>query len=126
LWRFPQRRLEAEAVRDNMLYVTGGLDLTRGGPENDHMAALTSPRRSLYLRCAAEKQPVFLQVFDGPSVVECYERKPSVMPQQALALLNSSLAIDRAAAVAAEFADMADSAELATARFLRFLTREPT
>lgn len=124
-WRFPARRLEAEAVRDNLLYVTGGLDLTRGGPEIDHNLALTSPRRSLYLRCAAEKQPVFLQVFDGPSVVECYERKPSVMPQQALALLNSSMALARAKAAAEETAQETDSAKVVRDAFVRFLSREP-
>ena len=90
-------------MRDNILYLTGGLALTRGGPELDQSLAFTSPRRSLYFRCAAEKQPEFLQVFDGPSVVECYERKPSVIPQQALALLNSELVITRARAAAAEW-----------------------
>jgi hypothetical protein len=126
LWRFPDRRLEAEAVRDNMLYVTGGLALTRGGPELDQSLIFTSPRRSLYFRCAAEKQPEFLQVFDGPSVVECYERKPSVMPQQALALLNSEFAQGRARAAAALFATEKDDAALVRSAFVRFLTREPT
>ena len=33
LWRFPPRRLEAEAIRDSILAVTGVLDLQRsGGP----------------------------------------------------------------------------------------------
>jgi hypothetical protein len=126
LWRFPPRRLEAEAVRDNLLHLTGGLDPARGGPELDPSLALTSGRRSVYLRCAAEKQPEFLQVFDGPSVVECYERKPSVMPQQALALLNSELAVARARAAAAAVApDLDDSAMIRDA-FVRFLTRGPT
>ena len=31
-WRFPPRRLEAEAIRDAMLSVAGKLDLTMGGP----------------------------------------------------------------------------------------------
>lgn len=126
LWRFPPRRLEAEAVRDNLLHVTGGLDLTRGGPEIDQSLALTSGRRSLYLRCAAEKQPEFLQVFDGPSVVECYERKPSVMPQQALALLNSELATTRARAAAAALASAPDDPAAITTAYRRFLTRDPT
>lgn len=125
LWRFPSRRLEAEAVRDNLLYLTGGLDETRGGPEIDHMQALTSGRRSVYLRCAAEKQAEFLQVFDGPSVVECYERKPSVMPQQALALLNSDLAQARARALATATGNETDDAALIRDTFLRLFTREP-
>ena len=32
LWRFPPRRLEAEAIRDAMLAVSGKLDLAMGGP----------------------------------------------------------------------------------------------
>lgn len=123
LWHFAPRRLEAEAVRDNLLWVTGGLDLTRGGPEIDQNLALTSTRRSLYLRCAQEKQPEFLQIFDGPSVVECYERKPSVIPQQALALLNSELAQKRAKALADSLSVEADSASFITASYLKVLGR---
>ena len=33
----------------------------------------------------------FLKIFDGPSVTECYLRRPTVVPQQALALANSGL-----------------------------------
>jgi hypothetical protein len=126
LWRYPSRRLEAEAVRDNVLYCTGGLALTRGGPEIEQSLSLTSPRRSLYLRCAAEKQAEILQVFDGPSVVECYERKPTVMPQQALALMNSELTHARATALAAQTAGEKDHTALIRAAFIRFLTREPS
>jgi hypothetical protein len=32
LWRFPPRRLEAEAIRDGILAVSGNLDRTMGGP----------------------------------------------------------------------------------------------
>ena len=125
LWHFPSRRLEAEAVRDNILFTSGGLALTRGGPEIAPSLALTSPRRSLYFRCAAEKQAEFLQIFDGPSVVECYERKPSVIPQQALALMNSELTQTRARAVASQTARL-DPTALVRQAWLRFLTREPT
>lgn len=126
LWHFPSRRLEAEAVRDNVLHCTGGLALTRGGPEIEQSLALSSPRRSLYLRCAAEKQPEIMQVFDGPSVVECYERKPTVMPQQALALMNSELTQNRAAALAAQSVAEKDDAAFVRAVFIRCLTREPS
>ena len=100
LWRKSPLRLEAEAVRDNVLFTAGHLDETRGGAELDQNLALTSQRRSIYLRNAAEKQSELMQIFDGPSVTECYERKPSVMPQQALALANSELALREARALA--------------------------
>jgi len=101
LWRMNSRRLEAELVRDNLLWVAGNLDPTMGGPDIDHKLGLTSKRRSLYLRIAAEKEVEFLRIFDGPSVNECYERRPSVMPQQALALANSELGQAQARALAA-------------------------
>ncbi len=96
LWRMPSRRMEAELVRDNLLHIAGNLDLAMGGPEIDHKLGLSSKRRSVYLRTAAEKEVEFLKLFDNASVTECYMRKPSVMPQQALALANSELAINQA------------------------------
>jgi hypothetical protein len=100
LWRAPTRRMEAEIVRDNLLHVGGNLDPAMGGPDIDHMKGLTSKRRSIYLRIAPEKEVEFLKIFDGPSVNECYQRRPSVMPQQALALANSELAIAQARSLA--------------------------
>lgn len=91
LWRMPSSRMEAELVRDNLLYTAGSLDPKMGGPEIDQHAGLTSARRSVYLRLASEKEVEFLKIFDGPSVNECYQRHPSVQPQQALALQNSPL-----------------------------------
>lgn len=128
LWRMNSRRLEAEAVRDNLLFVTGSLDLNRGGPDVDQKLALTSNRRSLYLRHAAEKQAEFLQVFDGPSVTECYERRASVMPQQALALGNSELAVRQARALAEKLRQDAhgDSGQLVHRAFQKILARTPT
>ena len=54
------------------------------------------PRRSLYFQHAAEKQMEFLQIFDGAGVTECYRRKESILPQQALALANSDLSLRQA------------------------------
>src|SRR5262249_19580472 len=93
LWRFPPRRLEAEAVRDAVFFVAGKLDLTLGGPDIDYPLGLTVPRRSLYFRHAAEKQMEFLTIFDAASVTECYERKQAIVPQHALALINSDLSL---------------------------------
>ncbi len=95
LWRANSRRMDAEVVRDNVLYVCGRLDLTRGGPDLDQAQGLRIPRRTLYFRHAAEKEMVFTTTFDGPSVTECYARKPTIVPQQALALANSELALNQ-------------------------------
>jgi len=89
--RMNLRRMESEAVRDSVLYLAGSLDPARGGPELDQDSALTTVRRSLYYRHAPEKQAEFLRIFDAANVNECYERSESIIPQQALALANSSL-----------------------------------
>lgn len=128
LWRMPSRRLEAEIVRDNLLYVSGQLNGSMGGPEVDNKLGLTSKRRSVYLRIAAEKEVEFLKIFDGPSVTECYERKPSVMPQQALALGNSELATTQARLLAQGlFKETGDNTEAFIARaFQKILARQAT
>jgi len=105
LWQAPTRRMEAEVVRDSALYVAGQLDLTMGGPDIDHAQGLSSQRRSLYFRHAAEKQMLFLKLFDGASVGECYERRESVIPQQALALANSELTLVQARRLARRLND---------------------
>ena len=128
LWRMNSRRIEAEAVRDNLLYVSGDLDLAMGGPDIDHKQGLTSKRRSIYLRLAAEKEVEFLKIFDGPSVTECYERKPSVVPQQALALANSELALARAKALAKSLSARVsrNDEEFISLAYRQILARHPT
>lgn len=105
LWCAPTRRMEAEVVRDSALYVAGQLDLTMGGPDLDHTKGLAIKRRSLYFRHAAEKQMLFLKLFDCASVGECYERRESVIPQQALALANSELTLKQARLLARKLND---------------------
>jgi hypothetical protein len=119
------RRLEAEAVRDNVLLVAGQLDRTLGGPELDHKTILSTRRRSLYYRHAAEKQAEFLKVFDMAAVSECYERKPSIVPQQALALSNSELALSASRLLAREIDAEAgpENAAFVARAFARVLAR---
>ncbi len=124
LWRFPPHRLEAEAVRDSLFHVAGQLDLKRGGPDIDYPLGLTVPRRSLYFRHAAEKQMEFLQLFDAASVTECYERRHSIVPQQALALLNSDVSLKQAQLLARSL-DVADDPAFTIAAFEHVLTRAP-
>jgi hypothetical protein len=125
LWRMNARRMEAEAVRDNVLHVAGSLDATLGGPDLDPASDLLSRRRSLYFRHAKEKRMTFLRLFDSANVNSCYRRTDSVMPQQALALANSGLGLDQARLLAARL--RADSEEaFIGAAFERVLGRTPT
>jgi hypothetical protein len=83
-------------VRDSVLAVAGSLDTAMGGPDIDYNLGLTTRRRSLYFRHAAEKEMEFLYLFDAANVTECYQRPESIIPQQALALSNSSLVLAQA------------------------------
>lgn len=128
LWRVAPRRAEAEVVRDSVLYVAGKLDLRMGGPDIDQQQGLTVPRRSLYFRHAAEKQMEFLKLFDAAAVTECYQRKESVLPQQALALANSELTLTNARLLARALVDKVgqDATAFATSAFEHVLSRPPT
>jgi hypothetical protein len=125
LWRMPSRRLEAEAVRDGVLAASGRLDAAFGGPELDQQKALATRRRSIYYRHAPEKQPEFLRLFDMAAPGECYQRKTSVVPQQALALANSELSLTSARGLARALAGEGDEAFVRTA-FASLLSRVPT
>jgi Protein of unknown function (DUF1553)/Protein of unknown function (DUF1549) len=116
LARFPIRRLDADAIRDAMLHVSGELDPRAGGPyvasrrtaegvveipENANGAR----RRSVYLQQRRTQVVTFLQLFDSPAIVStCGKRSPSTVPLQSLALLNSEFARTRARSLATRLA----------------------
>ena len=127
-WRVSPRRLEAEAVRDSILHVAGQLDMTLGGPEIDQQQGLRSKRRSLYFRHAAEKQVGLLKLFDAPAVNECYQRKESIVPQQALALINSELTLVQSRLLARSLLQESegDAAAFIAAAFETVLARPAT
>jgi len=124
-WRVPPHRLEAEAVRDQLLFVAGKLDPAAGGPELDQASGLTVFRRSLYFRHAHEKQMELLQLFDAAGVTECYQRRESIVPQQALALVNSPLSAAMAKELAAQLGH-GDAEAFADAAFVLVIGRPPT
>lgn len=98
-WRALPRRMESECVRDSILFLAGELDLTRGGapvPVNSD-----SRRRSLYFVHSHNEHNTFLSMFDDASVLECYRRVESIVPQQALALANSGLSLQGSEKIAA-------------------------
>jgi hypothetical protein len=130
-WRFNPRRMEAEVVRDSVLACAGTLDDTVGGQEIDHAQGLTAKRRSLYFASHGESQMQFLDLFDGPTPAECYQRTSSVVPQQALSLANSDLVLNQSRPLAAELWKQSESPEkrdhaFITAAFRRILSRSPS
>jgi len=127
-WRANPVRMEAQIVRDSLLHLAGDLDLTRGGPSipaNNE----TSHRRSLYFVHSHNEHQKFLSMFDDASVLDCYRRAESIVPQQALALENSQLASAMAEKIAQRIAVQIPNAtdrEFIRSAFLTVLSVEPT
>jgi hypothetical protein len=102
LHHFPLRRLEAEAIRDTMLAVSGNLSRDFGGrsinphrvQERKDRRLFTGPldgrgRRSLYTKMTLTEEPPFLTVFNLPEPKQTRGRRDvTSVPAQALALLN--------------------------------------
>ncbi len=124
LWRMNARRMEAEVVRDSVLSLGGSLDLAMGGPPIEHTQGQTVLRRSLYFRQDKERQMTFLSLFDGAKVNECYQRKTTVAPQQALAMFNSQVAAGQARKIAEAHGTL-NGSELVKTLFEHVLGREP-
>ncbi|MEO1525553.1 MAG: PSD1 and planctomycete cytochrome C domain-containing protein [Planctomycetota bacterium] len=97
-WRANARRMESQVVRDSLLQLAGQLDSTIGGPSID--PAKGGNRRSLYFLHSRDQQDRFLSLFDDADLMQCYRRSESIVPQQALALSNSKLAIEMSATIA--------------------------
>ena len=127
-WRMNSVRMEAQIVRDSLLSLAGELDVSLGGPSiavNDK----TSRRRSLYFIHSHNDHQKFLSMFDDASVLDCYRRAESIVPQQALALENSAFATEMAGKIAqliaADRPNASDSDFIRTA-FMTILSVEST
>jgi hypothetical protein len=93
LSHFPLRRLEAEAIRDAMLVVSGRLDATPFGPP----AGQNAPRRSVYLALRRNSLNAFLETFDAPKPFTTIgDRDATNVPAQSLTLLNDPGVIELA------------------------------
>jgi hypothetical protein len=109
-WKFDRRRLDAEAIRDAMLAVSGGLDRTTGGEHpfpaqstwdftqhKPFKAVYEINRRSVYLMTQRIQRHPYLAIFDGPDTnTSTALRIVSTTPLQALFLLNDPFVHDQA------------------------------
>jgi Protein of unknown function (DUF1553)/Protein of unknown function (DUF1549)/Planctomycete cytochrome C len=101
LWRMPRRRLELEAMRDSMLYVSGELDVTMGGRPIDLQASPVLPRGSVYGFVNRDIVSSLSSTFDVANPNACTAKRPdTTVPQQTLFALNSEFIQDRAAKLA--------------------------
>lgn len=112
LWRFPPRRLEAEAIRDSILAVSGNLDLQMGGSgfslfdvqlENvrhyfpKEKLGPDQWRRMIYMTKFRQEQDDVFGAFDCPDGNQTVPRRAvSTTPLQALNLLNSNFTLQQA------------------------------
>jgi cytochrome c553 len=102
LSRMPLVRLDAEALYDTLLFVSGRLDGTMLGPGDAVQVrpdGLVTPagtakgwRRLVYVRQQRKQIPTHLENFDFPQMnPNCVERRPSTVAPQALYLLNNGM-----------------------------------
>ena len=116
LWRAHRRRLDAEALRDAVMQVSGQLDLRAGGPGIDDPSVLekaggdvpteygyrfTDRRRSVYTPAFRNRRHELFEAFDGadPNAVTGSRNESTVAPQ-ALFVLNGPFLMDAARAAA--------------------------
>jgi mono/diheme cytochrome c family protein len=94
LGRFTPHRLDAEAIRDAMLFASGRLDLAEGGPATDD---LNTTRRSLYVQTARWDRSSFATLFDAANPDAAVERRDvSTVAPQALFLMNNAFTLAQA------------------------------
>lgn len=146
LWRQNRRKLEAEAVRDSILFAAGKLDLTMGGPsfqdfvieKPEHSPHYEyqlhdpddpkSHRRAIYRFVVRSKQQPFMAALDcaDPSLA-VDKRNETITPQQALAMLNNRLTLTMAGHLADRATSLSgDESRRVSAAFRLALGREPT
>jgi hypothetical protein len=98
----PLTRVDAEALRDSILFIAGRLDETRHGPpellfvRHDGMVmtpdSSTRERRSIYLQQRRATVHTMLDLFDYPQMTpNCSQRANTAVAPQALYLLNNTL-----------------------------------
>lgn len=94
LSRFSARRLEGEAIRDAMLFVSGQLDVSPGGPAGDDF---TIARRSLYVQTARWDRSGYATLFDAANPDSSTEKRNiSTVAPQALLMLNHEFILSQA------------------------------
>ena len=125
-WRFEPRRLEAEAIRDTLLAVSGTLDRTMGGRllatknrdlvfnhESKDTSTYDIRRRSIYVPVVRNHLYDVFRIFDYTDAdVLNGNRDTSTVAPQALFLMNSPFVTEVARSLAIQLQEGATSSEL--------------
>ncbi len=87
-WRQNRKRMDAEQIRDSVLYVSGNLEPAMGGPSQELTPAFKE--RTVYGKVSRYKLDAYLQIFDFPSPsISAEKRFTTTVPLQRLFLMNS-------------------------------------
>ncbi|MFM7167168.1 MAG: DUF1553 domain-containing protein [Planctomycetaceae bacterium] len=146
LWKFPFRRLEAESIRDRLLFSSGELNTAVGGPEmypqlsGEVLAGQSKPglgwqtsaaseqcRRSLYaIVKRGVRDPVLESLDYTNTAAPLTERPVTTVAPQALILLHGRFTAERAQTLAKQVMDTTDAAAQVQKIYERILQRHPT
>ena len=139
LSRMLMRRVNAEALRDSLLFVSGRLDERMFGPSDpvsvrEDGLIMADPaengwRRSVYLRYRRTELPSLLDTFDYPEMgPNCVQRSVSTVSLQALMLSNNRRVYELAGSLAERLQAEAGGSVEASVKlaYKSVLSREPT
>ncbi len=139
-WRADRRRLDAESIRDALLYVSGDLDESVGGAHpfppvhtwgftqhNQFFANYDNRQRTVYQMQQRLRKHPFLALFDGADPNSSTAvREPSTTPLQSLFMMNDKFAHEEAAKFATRMTQgEPDEARQITLAFLTLYARPP-
>ena len=137
LWRNNRRRLEVEPIRDALLQLAGRLDLTIGGRVEEYKARgyvfgeygpldrvdiYDAPRRSIYMPVVRTAvYPIFGGFDFGDASDSVGDRSETVVPRQALLMMNSPFVEEAALGFARQLLEIedADTADRIDTAFVR-------
>lgn len=124
--RANRKRLDAEAIRDSILFASGELDGRMGGESAELSDG--NLRRTIYVKVGRYQQNETLALFDFPSTsIHVEQRGVTNVPLQKLFFLNSSFLRLRAESLAARLECVAQSdTERLTAGYRILFHREAT
>jgi hypothetical protein len=139
-WRAERRRLDAESIRDALLFVSGDLDESVGGAHpfppvhtwgftqhNQFFANYDNRQRTVYQMQQRLRKHPFLALFDGADPnSSTATREPSTTPLQSLFMMNDKFAHEQAAKFAARMQQgEPDEARQVERAFLALYARPP-
>jgi hypothetical protein len=140
LWRANIQRLEAEQIRDAMLFTSGWLDTTIGGKTiplknrefvfnhtSKDATTYETPRRALYLPIIRNHLYDMLEQFDYPDpTMPTGSRNSTVIAPQALIMMNAPVVMESSTRLAAKLAALSDEGQRVQQAYALLYARPPT